>query len=60
MSRKPIFADCASPDDCECAKRGYQFERDSCAVPQVAAAADALGMPADRLLRLRPKAQPFS
>jgi hypothetical protein len=44
MSEKPIFPDCAFPFDCQCAVRGYGQERESCAVPNVAAAAAALGL----------------
>jgi hypothetical protein len=48
-----IFPDCAFPDDCECAKRGYQHEADRCQVPRVAAAAALLGAPAGGLFKPR-------
>jgi hypothetical protein len=51
MTRKPIFPDCAFPEDCQCAARGYEHEMESCAVPGVAAAAKLLGMPSEGLFR---------
>lgn len=44
MAEKPIFPDCQRQDDCECAKRGYEHERDTCAVPHVEAAVAMLGI----------------
>ena len=43
-TEKPIFKDCAFPEDCQCAARGYQWERENCAVPHVEAAAESLGL----------------
>jgi hypothetical protein len=46
----PIFSDCAFPADCQCAPRGYEHERDCCAVPAVSrAAAHLLGPRPSRL-----------
>lgn len=39
-----IFPDCAFPDDCECAKRGYQHELESCGVTRVREAAAMFGL----------------
>lgn len=39
---KAIFPDCAFPDDCQCAARGYEHERTSCAVPRVKEALEML------------------
>jgi hypothetical protein len=55
MNHKPIFPDCAFPDACQCAERGYEHEADSCQVPRVAAAAELLGVPTEGLFRTRPK-----
>lgn len=52
MGESAIFKDCVFPDDCECAKRGYELERDSCAVPAVAAAAARVGVDPTPLMRL--------
>lgn len=43
-NKPTAFSDCAAPGDCECLKRGYQHERETCAVPNVTAAMQALGM----------------
>jgi hypothetical protein len=58
MSAAPAFPDCQFPDDCECRKRGYELERENCAVPQVAAAADMIGVPAQSLGLRRPPLVP--
>jgi hypothetical protein len=49
MSAAPAFPDCAFPDDCQCAARGYQHEMDSCAVPRVAASAADFGIDPTKL-----------
>ena len=41
---KAAFPDCAFPDDCQCAQRGYQDEADHCLVPRVREAAEAVGL----------------
>jgi hypothetical protein len=43
----PVFPDCVFPDDCECAKRGYQLEMESCAVSRVRTAVADLGIDLD-------------
>jgi len=52
MSRTPIFPDCQFITDCQCAARGYEHEKTSCAVDRVAQAAAMLGMPLEIIFGL--------
>jgi hypothetical protein len=62
MSATPIFPDCAFPDDCLCAARGYEHERDSCAVPHVIQSAKGVGLNPEDLAEIMdlvaPKSRP--
>jgi hypothetical protein len=45
-----LFPDCRQPDDCECRKRGYEHEADSCRIPLVKRAIETLFFSDDDLL----------
>lgn len=58
MPAQPLFADCAFPEDCQCAPRDFQLVRSSCAVPDVTAAARAFGLPPEMLFNMGGPAKP--
>jgi hypothetical protein len=55
MPNTPAFSDCAYPEDCQCAARGYQHERDHCAVAAVIEAAKEIGLDTEALFGELPR-----